>query len=375
MNAGTHSSLAIGIAAALLTMSLTDSTALGQTCSCLGDFNLDGQIDGGDLGTLLGYWGSSAPGADLDGNGLVDGGDLGSLLGLWGPCGPPANDLCANARWIGPGVYPFCTNFATTDGPALPPNSCGEATQIDGDLWYLFAPAGDGVMSLRTCGAAFDTVIAVYSSALPGIAPCPTSGPGISTFVGCNDDGPPCVGFGSSLTLNVAGGKLYRIRVGGYNIAQFGSGTLTLDFTSVGDSCQNPVIASSVSSFVTVFGNTSDNPVTALPGTCLGANPGRAEWVSYTCLCTGTYLISTCNPGTDFDTMLNVMQHQIPGPCAGMFLACNDDSPLDGCQIDGFNRKSFVQVTVQAATMLRIAVSGWNGASGNYELTIQRICN
>ncbi len=51
-----------------------------------GDFDGNGQVDGGDLGTLLGYWGPCPPPCppDLDGNGVVDGGDLGTLLGLWG---------------------------------------------------------------------------------------------------------------------------------------------------------------------------------------------------------------------------------------------------------------------------------------------------
>lgn len=52
---------------------------------CPGDFDLDRDIDGEDLGHLLATWG--APGiADLDGSGLVDGSDLGILLGMWGAC-------------------------------------------------------------------------------------------------------------------------------------------------------------------------------------------------------------------------------------------------------------------------------------------------
>ncbi|MBM4113412.1 MAG: hypothetical protein FJ253_08605 [Phycisphaerae bacterium] len=52
------------------------------------DLNGDGFVDGDDLGTLLGAWGSDGAlpdggSADLDSNGVVDGGDLGSLLGDW----------------------------------------------------------------------------------------------------------------------------------------------------------------------------------------------------------------------------------------------------------------------------------------------------
>jgi len=50
----------------------------------LGDFNSDGRVNGNDLGTLLGQWGSCAGcSADFNGDGHVDGNDLGSLLGAW----------------------------------------------------------------------------------------------------------------------------------------------------------------------------------------------------------------------------------------------------------------------------------------------------
>ncbi len=46
------------------------------------DFNGDGKVDGDDLGTLLGAWGTHE--ADLNGDGTTDGDDLGTLLGAWG---------------------------------------------------------------------------------------------------------------------------------------------------------------------------------------------------------------------------------------------------------------------------------------------------
>jgi len=49
------------------------------------DLNCDGQVNGADLGTLLGQWGA-CPGcsADFNSDGVVDGNDLGTLLGSWG---------------------------------------------------------------------------------------------------------------------------------------------------------------------------------------------------------------------------------------------------------------------------------------------------
>lgn len=52
---------------------------------CPADLNGDGEVDGADLGILLGQW--DGPGsADLTGDGVVEGADLGILLGSWGPC-------------------------------------------------------------------------------------------------------------------------------------------------------------------------------------------------------------------------------------------------------------------------------------------------
>lgn len=48
------------------------------------DLDGDGTVGGGDLGILLGAWGSTNSPADLDGDGVVGGGDLGILLGAWG---------------------------------------------------------------------------------------------------------------------------------------------------------------------------------------------------------------------------------------------------------------------------------------------------
>lgn len=52
----------------------------------LGDLDVDGSINGADLGILLAAWGSCPEpcGADVDGDGDVDGADLGALLTLWG---------------------------------------------------------------------------------------------------------------------------------------------------------------------------------------------------------------------------------------------------------------------------------------------------
>ena len=66
----------------------SDTNGDGQPddCSCLGDVNLDGSVDGADLGFLLLHWNSAHQTYDLDGDGSVDGADLGLMLAAWGLC-------------------------------------------------------------------------------------------------------------------------------------------------------------------------------------------------------------------------------------------------------------------------------------------------
>ena len=66
-------------------------TNLGDNtvCDCPGDLNIDGVINGADLGLMLSSWGpcGSNCNADLNGDGVIAGADLGLLLSAWGPCG------------------------------------------------------------------------------------------------------------------------------------------------------------------------------------------------------------------------------------------------------------------------------------------------
>ena len=52
--------------------------------SCPADLNGDGVIDGADLATVLGGWGTA--GGDTNGDGSTDGADLAAVLSAWGAC-------------------------------------------------------------------------------------------------------------------------------------------------------------------------------------------------------------------------------------------------------------------------------------------------
>jgi hypothetical protein len=64
--------------------SVDDPANLIQIAACPADLTGDGQVDGADLGLLLGSWGGAQ--GDLTGDGVTDGADLGLLLGAWGAC-------------------------------------------------------------------------------------------------------------------------------------------------------------------------------------------------------------------------------------------------------------------------------------------------
>jgi hypothetical protein len=61
-----------------------DAVVAVRAAGVPGDLDGDGDVDGADLGALLGSWGACTCPADLDGDGAVTGADLGILLGAWG---------------------------------------------------------------------------------------------------------------------------------------------------------------------------------------------------------------------------------------------------------------------------------------------------
>ena len=70
------------VSAVAMTFGFSTSAVQGQ---CTADLNNDHQVDGADLGQLLGQWGTNGS-ADFDGSGSVDGPDLAQLLAQWGSC-------------------------------------------------------------------------------------------------------------------------------------------------------------------------------------------------------------------------------------------------------------------------------------------------
>jgi formylglycine-generating enzyme required for sulfatase activity len=65
----------------------------------VGDFGLNGVVDGKDLGFMLGLWDSTDDFADLNGDGFVGGADLAFLLAGWGPTGFGGSTCLGTPAW------------------------------------------------------------------------------------------------------------------------------------------------------------------------------------------------------------------------------------------------------------------------------------
>ncbi|MFO0874525.1 MAG: hypothetical protein U0575_11220 [Phycisphaerales bacterium] len=340
------------------------ATAVG-ICPCVTDLNVDGKTDGADLGLLLGAWGGAGD-ADFDGSGAVDGADLGVLLAAWGPCAPPPNDECGNAIALSGQdvVQAFCSAGATTSDVGV--LNCGQASTIRQDIWYTYVAQGEGIVRVSTCGGTdLDTVVGVYKSTISLGCACPAQF-SFATLVGCNDD---ACGFQSTVEVPAEAGRCYTIRLGSFFFDDVGQGTFEVTNILRGDreDLCNPLPSAFLQTVVgTTVGDTwngGDESSCALGDTV-------DEWYCFTMPCQGSLTISTCNPGTDFDTVLTVFND------VGNELACNDDTNAPGCALPpgNTNRKSMIDLNLNGGETIKIRVSGYAGAAGTFEMTIDADC-
>ena len=132
---------------------------------------------------------------------------------------PLANDDCISATSIGPnngslagttiGATGEPYNYTTTVmASCATTTSAGSSTFSYFDVWYSYTAPCAGTLQLDTCGS-FDTLLSVHAS-------CPdlNNPPGSFQLAGaCNDQGALGCAPGSALTLSVASGATYLIRV------------------------------------------------------------------------------------------------------------------------------------------------------------------
>ncbi len=125
----------------------------------------------------------------------------------------------------------------------------------------------------------------------------------------------------------------------------------------------------------TLLGDLVDNLGLSGDDSSCAFNDLTDEWYSYTAGGDGMLRVTTCNPGTIFDTTLSAFFD-----CANTEIVCNDDTvgaPTE-CQLGptNLNRKSTIEFAVTNGTTYFVRVAPWNdsfstqGGSGTvFEIT------
>jgi hypothetical protein len=360
--------------------------------------NGDDTVDVVDLVEVVTSWGpcqGSCP-ADVSGDGVVAVTDLVEVILHWGVCDPP-NDDCGTPTDLELDQFgdcisvfiaepAFCTIGASTDGPSHAACSFGSYNQVGADVWFRVTAVHTGPLTVTTClnqgadNANFNTKIAVYGQNALGNCNCP-SGLFPAALLGCNDNDPLHGDVCSTVEIAAEAGECYRIRVGGY-FAATGAGILTLDNRPWGEFCTHPIELDQFV-LVNVTGSTTDNDSICDNGddSSCAFNDTIDEWYLYQPFCDATVTVTTCHPGTNYDTTLAVYQgFEPPLVCPANLpaaqVACNDDFNGAGCQLpNGLFRKSRVSFLVTAGDdPYLIRVSGYNGASGAYQMSVITDC-
>jgi len=140
-----------------------------------------------------------------------------------------------------------------------------------------------------------------------------------------------------------------------------------------GDTCQTPLAITEGISLGALSDNTGDVDIDS----CGGSNR-IDQWLTYTPGASGLATITTCNPGTDFDTVLSVYNDCTNN--GGMELVCNDDTPgtLPACVVGPFGGyfRSTISLNVAEGATYWIRLSAYSdeiddfGYGSSYELSI-----
>ncbi len=240
------------------------------------------------------------------------------------------------------------TSGATTESGE--PAPCGN---IGATVWYTYAPAASGTITVETTGSNYDTVVASYTGSTLGTL----------TNVACNDD-ISSTNTASKITFSGTSGTTYRIQAGGYNAA---TGSLTLKITGPSgtpscsggpsNNCFSSPIAASGSSYQNTQSTSGATTESGEPAPC--GSIGATVWYTYAPSLSGTITIETT--GSNFDT---VVAAYTGSTLSGLTnVACNDD-------ISSTNTASKITFSGTAGTTYRIQAGGYQSATGSLTLKI-----
>ena len=262
---------------------------------------------------------------------------------------PPANDDFAQAEQL-------------TELPVIDRGSALEATREEGEpphagqavgpsVWYRVVPGRDGRISINTCSARFDTVLAVYTGSSVG---------GLTEVT--SDDDSCGAQLGSHVSFVAREGVAYSIAVGVFPGAELGDGLFELVGTRVrrpaNDAFGRPRAIRIGQRLVT-----SSELATAQRGEprhYRTAPPGHSVWFRFRATRTGRVTAATF--ASSFDTVLAVYRGTQLDRLRR--IASNDDT--------GGSFASLVRFRAVRGLTYRIAVDGLGDQSGDVVLRLSR---
>lgn len=251
-----------------------------------------------------------------------------------------AQDECASAANL---PFDTATPFDTTTAtPSAPDFSCAPfgGDPMSQDIWFEFTAPVDYDAVITTCNTAdYDTKIEIYEGSC-----------GALTSVGCFEDTTGCAGFTTTAEFAAVGGTQYFVRVGGWRLTEFGTGTIL----SIGPppppyECADaaPIAVDMPTAFDTTAASASTEP--------WGCTPNFMGDVWYTFVASADYMATASTCGTaSYDTRIEVYS----GACGALVSeGCNDDGP--GCS--GFT--SQVDFNAVSGTQYWVRVGGFNASA------------
>ena len=263
--------------------------------------------------------------------------------------GKPANDDFSNAIALAGSSANGSANSVGASAESGEP--AHGRTTASKSLWWTWTAAESGPVRISTTGSAFDTVLAVYT--------------GTSIYslleIASNDDANGS--RQSAVEFEAVPGITYRIAVDGYD---GDSGAVALAVTQ-SDTPLNDNFATAQAlttadyDFASASG--SSRKATAEPGepAHAGSKAALSLWWTWTAPHSGSVTIATA--GSSFDTVLAV------------YTGASMNSLAEVASNDDYGGENTSSVTFQAVggTTYRIAMDGFNGRSGKYELAIEQV--
>lgn len=329
------------------------------------------------------------------------------------PAAAPNDTPCTATALTAGAAFTGSTAGATSTGDGLTVNCGGAPIDAVRAVWFSFTPAAgtSGLYGISTCGSPVNTNIAVFTrTGCPGVVTL-TQVPGACDVDSCaGGEAGPGPGTGSTLAARIdnlvlPGGHTYLIRLntpdsplgGAYRIVvtqvldgaccDYGAGTCALTNTGgcpadqafLGGAACTPgrcepnrdecISAPLTTTGVLQAGSTAIASTSSALDTfqCGSGNAtdGRDVFFRFKPATTTVYDLSLC--GSDFDTILGV-HTGCPATLANR-LICNDDASPTCPSPNGLG-SHIGAIQLDAGKTYFVRVSGYNGATGSYQLRI-----